>query len=376
MRKRALISATSATTFGATLAVTLALTAGCAVSSGNDGADAPAASASGSGAAGSSAPVVKDVVLVTHDSWYLPKKLVAQFEQQTGYHLVVRASGDAGKLTNKLVLTQSNPTGDVAFGVDNTFASRALAHDVFAAYTPADLPAGVSDYDLEGDAGEHLTPVDHANVCVNVDTTWFAAHHLAAPQTLDDLTKPAYKGLFVTPGATTSSPGMAFLLATIAAYGDTWPDYWAKLMANDTEIADGWSQAYEVEFTQGGGHGKKPIVLSYDSSPAFTLDDDGKDSTTKALLDTCFGSTEYAGVLDGAKNVPGAEAFIEWLVSPAVQAALPDSMYVFPVADGTTLPPAWAKFAQLPDKPFSISPNEIDDNRDEWLQQWSDVTSR
>ncbi|MCA1981648.1 thiamine ABC transporter substrate-binding protein [Nocardioides nematodiphilus] len=366
MRKHAFISA------AAVAALALSVT-GCSVSAKDDDSNAAATGTPTSHASGGAAKI-RDVVLVTHDSWFLPKKLIAQFEKQTGYHLVVRASGDAGKLTNKLVLTQGNPTGDVSFGIDNTFASRALTNNVFAAYTPATVPPGVSDYDVEGDDGQHLTPIDHANVCVNVDTTWFAAHHLPAPKTLDDLVDPAYKGLFVTPGATTSSPGMAFLLATIATYGDAWPDYWTKLMANGAEIADGWDQAYEVDFTQGGGHGKKPIVLSYDSSPAFTVKDGT--STTQALLDTCFGSNEYAGVLNGAKNVPGAEAFVDWLLTPAVQSALPDSMYVFPVVAGTPLPKAWAKFAVMPTEPLAVSPTDIDAKREKWLQQWSDVTSR
>ena len=58
-----------------------------------------------------------------------------------------------------------------------------------------------------------LAPVDNGNVCVNVDTTWFAEHDLEPPATLEDLTDPAYEGLFVTPSALSSSPGLAFLLA-------------------------------------------------------------------------------------------------------------------------------------------------------------------
>ena len=358
MRARALA------TVGAAVLLT---TTGCSVSTHDD--DAPTSTPSNQSAA-----KIRDVVLVTHDSWNLPKKLVAQWEQQTGYHLVVRASGDAGKLTNKLVLTQGNPDGDVSFGVDNTFATRALKANVFAPYTPADRPAGVSSYDVEGDDGSHLTPVDHSDVCVNVDTTWFAAHDIPAPTSLDDLVEPAYKDLFVTPGASTSSPGMAFLLATIAEYGEGWQDYWRKLMANGAQITDGWDQAYEVEFTQGGGGGKRPIVLSYDSDPAFTVKDGT--TSTKALLDTCFTEVEYAGVLAGATNVPGAEAFIDWLLSPQVQAALPDAMYVYPVVTGTALPADWAKYAIEPTKPLTVNPGQIDTHRETWLQQWSDVTSR
>ena len=313
------------------------------------------------------------VVLLTHDSFTLPKKLEKQFEQQSGYQLVIRANGDAGQLTNKLVLSADNPDGDVAFGVDNTFASRALDAGVFDSYTPKDLPTGVADLDLPGDDGSHLTPIDQGNVCVNIDTTWFAQHHVTPPASLDDLTKPAYKDLFVTPGATTSSPGLAFLLATISKYGDGWQDYWKKLMANGTSVVDGWDEAYEVDFTQGGGKGKRPIVLSYSSDPAFTAS--GGTTTTKALLDTCFRQVEYAGVLHGADNPAGAKALVDFLLTPAVQKALPSSMYVYPAVTGTPLPATWRKFAPKPAKTWDVDPSDIAKNREEWLQQWSDVIS-
>ncbi|WP_243060003.1 thiamine ABC transporter substrate binding subunit [Nocardioides sp. SR21] len=320
-----------------------------------------------------------EVVLVTHESFVLPKKLVKQFEEESGFDLEVRAAGDAGVLTNKLVLTQDNPLGDVAFGVDNTFASRALAEGVFAPYD-ATLPEGAEQYLLPGDGedGEAraLTPVDNASVCVNVDDTWFAEQDLAAPTSLDDLVDPAYEGLFVTPGAATSSPGMAFLLATIGAYGeDGWQDYWSELMDNDTLLTDGWSDAYQVDFTQGGGKGDRPIVLSYDSSPAFTIADDGT-STTSALLDTCFRQVEYAGVLEGAANPAGAEALVDFLLSPDVQAALPESMYVFPVDASVELPAEWAEFAEQPTEPITVDPEAIAEGRDDWLRDWSDITSR
>jgi thiamine transport system substrate-binding protein len=316
----------------------------------------------------------KDVVLVTHDSFVLPKSLVAQFDRESGYHLVVHAAGDGGTLTNKLVLTQGNPTGDVAFGVDNTFASRALDADVFAK-TDVRLPAGAQQYVVPGDDGR-LAPIDNGNVCVNIDPGWFADHHLAAPRSLDDLVKPAYRGLTAVPGATTSSTGLAFLLGTIGRYGDGWSAWWQKLVANDATITDGWSQAYETDFTQGGGHGKDPIVVSYDSSPAFTVPKGSSVSTTRALLDTCFRQIEYAGVLTGAADAQGAKAFVEFLLSPAVQKALPDAMYVFPVRQGTPLPSAWARFAVQPQHPYVVSPADISAHRDAWLRDWSNIVSR
>ena len=218
------------------------------------------------------------------------------------------------------MLTKDAPLGDVAFGVDNTFASRALDEGVFEPADDRPPRRGVDGYALPGDDEHALTPVDNGNVCVNVDTDWFADQGITPPADLDDLTDPTYRDLFVTSAATTSTPGMAFLLATIAAYGDDWPDYWEDLLANGAKLTKGWEDAYYVDFT--GADGERPIVLSYDSSPAFTVADG--ESSTAALLDTCFEQVEYAGLLEGAENPEGGRALIEFLLSPEVQAALPD----------------------------------------------------
>lgn len=239
---------------------------------------------------------------------------------------MVRASGDAGALTNKLVLTKDDPTGDAVFGIDNTFGSRALDEGILAPYA-ATLPDGADDYVLGGDDEHALTPVDTGNVCVNVDDTWFAGQGIPEPTSLDDLLDPTYQDLFVTPGATTSSPGLAFLLATIAGTPD-WQAYWEQLLANGAKVTEELVDAYEVDFTQGGG-GDRPIVLSYDSSPAFTIGDDGQ-STTSALLDTCFRQVEYAGVLAGAANEKGAQALVDFMLGRDFQESLPESAVRLP----------------------------------------------
>ncbi|MBD8870889.1 thiamine ABC transporter substrate-binding protein [Nocardioides sp. MJB4] len=314
------------------------------------------------------------VVLVTHESFKLPKKLIRRFERESGLELEVRPAGDAGSLTNRLVLTGEDPIGDVAFGVDNTFASRALEAGVFAEYD-APVPPGAEDLAVPEGEGR-LAPVDQGSVCINVDTAWFERSDLEPPATLDDLTDPAYEDLLVVPGAPTSSPGMAFLLSTIAEYGEDWPGYWEDLMANGAKLTDGWSDAYFVDFTGGGGGGKRPIVVSYDSSPAFTVDERSGETTTAALLDTCFRQVEYAGVLANAENPAGAEEVVDFLLGEEVQAALPENMYVFPVDGETELPEDWARFAIQPDETYSVDPAEIAENRAEWLTEWTDVTTR
>ncbi len=311
------------------------------------------------------------VVLATHESFQLPKKLVRAFERETGYTVEVRAAGDAGTLATKLSLTADNPIADAAFGIDNTFASRPLGEGAFAEVSTSTAPP--EEYAL-AEGGDRLVPVDSASVCVNVDTAWFDAEGLEPPQTLDDLTDPAYADLMVTPGASTSSPGMAFFLATVAAFGDDWDGYWTDLLDNGAKVVDGWEDAYYGDFTAGSKTGTRPIVVSYDSSPAFTVE--GGRSTTAALLDTCFRQVEYAGVLAGADNPDGAEALIDWMLSDEVQSALPESMYVFPVMPGATVPDDWAEFAPQPTDPYEVTPDEIAANREQWLTEWTDVVSR
>ena len=316
------------------------------------------------------------VVLAAHDSFALPDDLVAAFEEQSGYELEVQLSGDAGQMANQVVLTAGNPTADVVFGVDNTFASRVIDAEALEAYTSDALPESAEEHALPDGGDAYLTPVDYGDVCVNVDTAWFANQGIAPPESLSDLTDSAYEDLFVTPGASTSSPGMAFLLATIGEFGPgEWQGYWEDLMANGAKVTSDWTNAYTVDFTAGGGEGDRPIVLSYASSPPFTIPEDGWQPTTAALLDTCFRQVEYAGVLAGADNPEGGQAVIDWLLSPEVQAAIPESMYVFPVDDEVALPELWAQFAQVAEDPIVVHPQQIEAERETWLQEWADVAT-
>jgi thiamine transport system substrate-binding protein len=307
----------------------------------------------------------------------MTKSVLRRFTRETGYTVKIESNGDAGQLTNKLVLTKGSPIADMTYGIDNTFASRAVRAGILAPYTPPDEARSARAYALpDATAARELTPIDYGDVCVNVDDSWFRRHHLAPPRTLDDLTRARYKSLFVTPGASSSSPGLAFLLTTIAKYGDRWPSYWRRLVANDVKITAGWSDAWEVDYTAGGGHGDRPIVLSYASSIPDTIPHGGEKPTTHALLDTCFRQVEYAGVLRGARNANGARAFIDFMTKRRFQEALPENMYVYPVDDQARLPATWARYATTAKHPFTVAPQRIADNRDRWLRRWSDVTDR
>ena len=312
------------------------------------------------------------LVLVTHDSFALSEGTLEKFTEQTGIEVEVQAGGDAGELANKLVLTKDSPLGDVVFGIDNTFASRVTGADVLLPYVSGDVTDAEAAYLLpDGSGGEYLTPIDSGDVCINIDHAWFAERGIAEPTSLDDLVKPEYKDLLVVEAANSSSPGLAFLLATIVANDeageDVWQQYWQGLIENGVKIAASWSDAYYVDFSGPSSEGDRPLVVSYASSPPFE-----PAGATGALLDTCFTQTEYAGVIAGTKYEAEAKQLVDFLFSPTVQNDIPENMYVYPVNSKATLPEGWDQYP-VPENPYSIDPAEIDANREEWLAVWSAI---
>ncbi|HEY3096122.1 MAG TPA: thiamine ABC transporter substrate-binding protein [Acidimicrobiia bacterium] len=318
------------------------------------------------------------ITLMTHDSFAASKSVLRQFTKDTGVKVKVLPSGDAGAAVNQAILTKSNPLGDVFYGVDNTLLSRALDEGIFVRYKSPELsnvPKG-----LQLDGKHRVTPVDTADVCVNYDKKYFADHGLAVPQSIDDLAKPEYKGLFVVENPATSSPGLAFQLATVAKLGTNgWRDYWARLRSNDVKVVDGWEQAYNTEFSGSAGKGNYPLVVSYASSPpAEVVNADPKPSEppTGVLLDTCFRQIEFVGVLKGTSHSKAAKQFVDFMLSQRFQEDMPLQMFVFPVREGTKLPPEFTKFAELAPKPLALPTREIARNRDTWISEWTDTVLR
>lgn len=319
------------------------------------------------------------VTLVVHDS-FPNDEVAAAASAATGYDVEVISAGDGGELTNKLVLTAGAPIADAFFGVDNIFASRLIERDVVEPYRPAGFPDSGLAFTIDGEGADgepfSLTPVDHGATCVNIDPAWFAEQGLAEPATYEDLAKPEYAALTALLDPTASSTGASFLVGTVAKFGeDGFADYWQRLTDNGARIEQGWSDAYYGQFTQGGEGGTKPIVVSYASSPAFTVDDELTASRTRALLDTCTRQVEYAGVLQGAANKAGAQAVVDYLVSHEFQQTIPDAMYMSPVDASVEMPEAWAKFAPEPaeGQTHDLAPSVIERGREGWLQTLGDT---
>lgn len=353
----------SRTTIAAGATALLAFTLSACTASDPAGSQPSASAPTNASATADPAPTT--VTVVTHDSFVVPDELLAEFEAQSELEVEFVAPGDAGTLVNQLVLTKDAPLGDVVYGVDNTFASRAIGAGVFEDYASAAPAAADAAAYAVPDSASQLTAVDFSDVCLNYD---LAAFPKGAP-TLDQLTDPAYAGKVSVTNPATSSPGLAFVLATIAAKGDGWIDWWEAMAANDLRVTASWSDTYFTDFSAPNYGGDYPIVLSYASSPPFEVIDG--EATTEAMLDTCFRQVEYAGLLAGAANPEGGKAVIDWMLSDEFQAALPENMYVYPVSSAVEIPADWTANAPLAAQPYTLDSAQIDAHRDEWIEAWT-----
>ncbi|GLP71707.1 thiamine ABC transporter substrate-binding protein [Streptomyces sp. TUS-ST3] len=340
-------------------------------------------SACGSSSDDSSGGDSKTVTLVSHDSWAVSKNVLADFEKKSGYKVKVLEDGDAGQAVNKAILTKDNPQGDVFFGVDNTLLSRALDNGLFQSYEAKGADRIKAEYRADQDK-HRVTPIDTGDICVNYDKAWFTAHKLQPPTSYDDLVKPAYKNLLVTENASTSSPGLGFLLGSAAKYGDDgWQGYWKKLKDNGVKVVDGWEQAYNEEFSGSAG-GKKakadrPLVVSYASSPPAEViyaDPRPKTAPTGVADGTCFRQIEYAGLLSNAKNSKGGKAFLDFLLTKEFQQDMPLNMFVYPVVEGAAVPAEFTEYGPQAKDPETMDPAKIADNRDDWVKSWTSLVLR
>lgn len=318
------------------------------------------------------------LTVMTHDSFAVSEAVLKQFETDNNAKVTILKSGDAGSMLNKAILSKDAPLADVLFGVDNTFMSRALKAGIFEPYASPALATIPDRFKL--DPENRLLPVDYGHVVINYDKAFLQEKGLTPPASLRELTDPKWRSLLAVQNPATSSPGLAFLLATIAAFPEgsdyTWQQFWSDLRANDVYISPDWNDAYYTQFSGSSGKGPRPLVVSYATSPAAEVFfSEGKLTTppTGNLEGTAFEQVEFAGILKGAKNRPLAEKFIDFMLSQTFQADIPLQMFVYPVQPNTPQPDVFTQFAQPPAQPFTLTPDQIDAGREQWLEEWNSL---
>jgi len=276
-------------------------------------------------------------------------------------------------MLNQAILTKDQPVADVLFGVDDTFLTRALDAGIFVPYTSPELSAVPASLQL--DPTHQATPIDFGDVCLNYDKKAFTA--TPPPATLADLTKPAYKDMLVVENPATSSPGLAFLLATIKTFGDPgWKDFWKALVANGVKVEAGWDAAYYGDFSGGSGKGTRPLVVSYASSPPAEVifaNPPVTEAPTGVVTSGCYRQVEFAGVLKGTRYPAAAGKLIDFMLSVPFQDSIPLTWFVFPANQNASLPEPFVKYTTVPKDPITMSPAEIDANRKAWIDEWTKI---
>jgi thiamine transport system substrate-binding protein len=323
------------------------------------------------------APAQPDTLTVmTHNSFAVSEDVVRAFEDANDVKVAFLQGGDAGAMLNQAILTKDAPLADVLFGVDNTFLSRALDADIFEPYSSPMLSQVSPEFIL--DDSHRALPVDYGDVCINYDRAYFADNNLPVPQSFEDLLKPDYNGLLVVENPATSSPGLAFMLATRAYFGDGFLDYWQSLKANGVVVVDGWETAYYTNFSASSGRGPQPMVVSYASSPAaevFFAPEPLTESPTGSILapGMCFRQIEFVGILKGTQNRALAEKFVDFMLDVQFQEDMPLNMFVYPVNVNAELPEVFVEHAQVASQTASITYEEIAANRETWIEAWIEV---
>jgi thiamine transport system substrate-binding protein len=311
------------------------------------------------------------LTIISHDSFAegVTEETFAAFTAESGIEVEVLPAGDAGAMVNQAILTKDNPLADVLFGVDDTFLSRALSAEIFEAYESPNL--GTVPEELRLDPQHRVTPIDFGDVCLNYDREAFAEQ--APPSGLADLAAEPYRDQLVVENPATSSPGLAFLLATIAAYGeDGWQDYWRSLVDNGVKVSSSWDDAYYIEFTRYGG--ARPIVVSYASSPPAEVifsDPRPEQAPTGVVTEGCYRQIEFAGILSGTEHPQAAGGLIDFMLSPEFQEQIPLSWFVFPANSEVALPPEFTEHTVLPAEPVTFDPARIEESRERWIEEWT-----
>lgn len=322
----------------------------------------------------------KSLIVMTHDSFSVSEEVIKSFESQNNVKITFLLSGDTGAAINRAILTKNSPQADVFFGIDNTFMSRALSEEIFEPYASSAL-ANIRD-ELKLDTSNRLLPVDFGDVCINYDKAYFQDRNISVPNSLSELTNEQYKGLLVVENPATSSPGLAFLMATIAEFGeDGYIPYWQALKENGLVIVNDWETAYYTNFSASSGKGNQPMVVSYSTSPAAEVifsDQPITNAPTSSIIEgnSCFRQIEFAGILTGTKERELSEKFIDFLLGLEFQEDLPLQMFVYPSNKNAKLPMEFTSYAKVPSNSARLDPELISLKREIWIDTWTNEILR
>jgi thiamine transport system substrate-binding protein len=307
-----------------------------------------------------------DLTIYAYDSfvseWGPAGTVIPKFELKYGLTVEIISVGDAGQVLNRAILEKKKPKADIVLGIDNNLLSKALDEGIFETYISPNLRY-IPD-ELIFDKTHHITPFDHGYFAVVYDSVKLKN----PPGSLEDLKRPEYRKKIILQDPRTSSPGLGFLLWTIAVYGEKYLHYWEELKPNILTITEGWDTAYGL-FTSG----EAPMVLSYTTSPAYHVEYENTTRYRAALFEEGnYLQIEGMGILKDAKNKTGARQFIDFILTADFQEEIPLTNWMFPVNPQVKLPESFG-YAPAPETVLSIDTFKIKENQKRWVDEWLKV---
>ena len=328
------------------------------------------------------------LTIVTYDINAISDDVLNEFTNQTGFEVQMIRTNDAGGILEHLLLTKDSPQADLALGLDNTYLQTAFQFDLLAEHN-AEIPLLDSKATVPYN-GNKAVPFDQGYICLNADTQALSENNISFPTTLEELTAPEWKGRTAFPSPVTSSPGRAFMVATVDYFeqqstNTTAFDWWENMADNDAIFTSGWTEAYETHYTGGygiwnDGHiGDAWLTVSYCHSPgveAFY----GENSTISAavVIDyASFSQVEYAASVNGGGSKNAVNAFIEYLLSDVINTNMPENNLMYSVLEGKDLPETngYRHHSPVPSLPSMIEMDRIGEEMDIWLKDWRDSTN-
>jgi thiamine transport system substrate-binding protein len=298
--------------------------------------------------------------------WGPGPAIAEAFLKTTGVRIEFNAPGDAVTVLNQLILEKNRPRADVVIGLDNSLLPRALEAGILEPYKSPGLD-NVPER-LLFDKTFSMLPFDYGHFAICYDSEVLTD----PPTSLEDLTAVRFVDSLVLMDPRTSTPGLGFLLWTVAAYGDDWENYWRRLKPSILTVTDGWSQGYTL-FTAG----EAPMVLSYGTSPVYHAEYEGTDRFRAAeFSDGHVVQLEGMGIVAGTQNRSAAESFIDFMLSEEAQMSVAMGNIMLPVNSNLDLPESFSA-AMQPDKILAISGGAPDsEDTEKLINRWTEVFSR
>lgn len=326
--------------------------------------------------------------ILTYDIAAFSDDMLTNFTEQTGFAVELVYTDDAGGILEIMLQTQGSPQVDLAVGLDNTYLQTALD---FCLLTVNNVDTSNVDpnvmalYD-----GPKAVPFDQGHVCLNYDESVVDGENLTEPQTLWNLTESQWTDKTVFPSPLTSSPGRAFMVATIDYFeNDLDPnttafDWWKAMADNGATFTSGWTEAYEIHYSGGygawvDGHlGDAAMTVSYCHSPGVEAYYGGNwtSSTSLVLPRATFHQVEYGGLVNGGGNQEAANAFLTFLLSEDINRNMPENNLMQSVLNNATWPEeeGYRYHTDLPTLNANITTERIGQEMDDWLMAWTNAT--